>query len=110
MSPIKIAFSTQMSLQVPDKIGLEAIYVKIDIEPAGADCTLYGWSDDGNLQPVVIHESVAETELPFVHPHIWIAYSEDMTKFRIETVGWAEAKGPRFTPPLIDAPPPPLLN
>jgi hypothetical protein len=80
-----------MDLQVPDKIGLEAIYVKIDIEPAGADCILYGWIDDGSLQPVVIHESVSQTELPFVHPHIWIAYGEGMTKFQIETLGWAEA-------------------
>jgi hypothetical protein len=105
MSAIQIAFSTQMDLQVPDKIGLEAIYVKIDIEPPGAGCILYGWSDDGNLQTVVIHESTAEAELLFVYPHIWIAYSEGITKFKIKTVGWAEAKGPRFSPPLIDAPP-----
>jgi hypothetical protein len=110
MPDTHIAFSTQTDLQVPEKIGLEAIYVQIEIEPAGAECILYGWSDDGNLQPVVTHESVAKTELPFVHPHIWIGHGEGMTKFRVQAVGWAEAVGPRFNPPLLNAPPPPLLN
>ena len=110
MPDVHIHVSTQMDLEVPDKIGLEAIYVKIDIEPPGADCILYGWGDDGNLQPVVIHASVAEAELPFVHPHIWIAYSQGMTKFQIKTLGWEEAKGPRFSPPPIDGPPSSLLN
>jgi hypothetical protein len=91
-----ITFNVELDLSVPDGIGINAIFIGVEIEPQQAGCIIYGRGHDGNIQGVGMHGTQSKVRLPFAHPHILVKFLDCPTKFLLSTLGWEDSRGSRF--------------
>jgi len=98
-----IAFDCTTTLPaVPTGIALEAIIVKIELEPPSGGCIIYGWGQDKNLRMATVHSSQEKLRLPFAHPQIWLKYIDGAKGHRLTILGWEDSrKDMPFVPPTL---------
>jgi hypothetical protein len=89
----QITYELETKLSVPGGVPLNGIAVTVEIEPASAGCIIYGYSKDGNIQPVHVTGAQTELELPFAQPQIYVKYLLGLKTIKIHTRGWRVDRG-----------------
>ena len=98
----EITYNIETKLSVPDGIPVDAINVRVEIDPDDAGCLIYGWTATGALGFVQVRGSHLDVELPFINPQIYVKYLSGLQNLRISTLGWKEGRGqprPQNVPP-----------
>ncbi|MSO80677.1 MAG: hypothetical protein EXQ97_03385 [Alphaproteobacteria bacterium] len=68
--------------------GTAEIIVSVALDPADGRVMLYGWTERGALQPVLVEGSAARIGLPFARPQVYLEYLSDIRRIRVRTLGF----------------------
>ena len=85
----QIAYNKEVVLSAPE--GTAKIIVSVALDPADGRVMLYGWTESGALQPVLVEGSAARISLPFARPQVYLEYLSDIRRIRVRTLGFRRA-------------------
>jgi hypothetical protein len=92
----KIAYNDKVKLTAPEGGVLKSIKVRVTVEPKDAGLLIYGHGDAQTMIPVQVGGGTTVLDLPFFQPEILVKHLLGLTSYRIEILGWRDARRAPF--------------